>query len=84
MNEIDLFRFKNAADLDVHYIMKQFLSIKLLIFSYPSILTYYVWDAQKNHLRPKKNIELFLRHRHISFKSPALLFFLLLSKDKNE
>ena len=32
--------------------------------------------------KAKKNIELFLRHLHICFKSPALLFFLLLSKNK--
>ena len=30
----------------------------------------------------KKNIELFLGHRHICFKSPALLFLLLSKKEK--
>ena len=38
----------------------------------------------KNLVRPKKNIELFLGHRRICFKSPALLFFLLLSKKEKE
>ena len=35
-------------------------------------------------LKPKKNIELFLGHRHICFKSPALLFYCFLKKKKKK